>query len=221
MDLRKVIRERRSIRKFRSDQVPIEIIEEILEDAIWSPSWGNTQPWEVYVVAGEMLKKFKELNRELFLNGEKAKPDLPMPEAFPERLRKRYVDVGKRVLTSLSIAREDKEGRKKYYAGMFSLFDAPSLILFCLDSSLAIEYAMLDLGTIMQSICLLSHERGLGTCILAGSVRYPHILHELIAIPQSKIIAMGLALGYPDWDSPVNQFERSRGKLEEFVTWAS
>jgi len=31
-------------------------------------------------------------------------------------------------------------------------------------------------------------------------------------------IAMDGALGYPDWDYPVNQFERGRGKLEEFVT---
>ncbi len=36
-----------------------------------------------------------------------------------------------------------------------------------------------------------------------------------------KRIAMGVALGYRDWDYPVNQFERGRGKLEEFVTWAS
>jgi len=221
MDLLKVIRERRSIRKFRPDEVSNKIIKEIIEDALWSPSWGNTQPWELYIVAGEILRKLKDLNRELFLNGEIQKTDLIMPEAFPERLKKRYVDLGKRVLTSLSIAREDKEGRKEYYADMYYLFDAPALILFCLDSSLNIEYAMLDLGIIMQSICLLSYERGLGTCIISVSVRYAHILHELIAIPQDKKIAMGVALGYPDWDSPVNQFERSRGKLEEFVTWPS
>ncbi len=221
MDLLKVIRQRRSIRKFRPDEVSNKIIKEILEDALWSPSWGNTQPWELYILTGEILKKLKDLNRDLFLNGEKQKPDLTMPEAFPERLKKRYVDLGKRVLTSLSITREDKEGRNKYYADMYHLFNAPALILFCLDSSLTMEYAMLDLGIIMQSICLLSYERGLGTCILAESVRYAHILHELIHIPQDKKIAMGVALGYPDWDSPVNQFERTRGKLEEFVTWAS
>jgi nitroreductase len=84
MDLLKVIRERRSIRKFRPDEVSNKIIKEILEDAFWSPSWGNTQPWELYILTGEILKKLKDLNRELFLNGEKQKPDLTMPEAFGE-----------------------------------------------------------------------------------------------------------------------------------------
>jgi nitroreductase len=104
---------------------------------------------------------------------------------------------------------------------MFQLFDAPCLILICIDKRLSIEYAMLDVGLITQTICLLAYERGLGTCMLANSSRYPELLREMLPIPERKNIVIGTALGYPDLDSPVNHFERKRAELEEVVTWVN
>ena len=40
------VKGRRSIRRFKPDPVPDTLIREILERALWSPSWANTQPWE-------------------------------------------------------------------------------------------------------------------------------------------------------------------------------
>jgi nitroreductase len=102
---------------------------------------------------------------------------------------------------------------------MYNLFGAPCLILACVDKSLSIEYAMLDIGLIMQTICLLAHKKGLGTCMMAVAVRNPGLLRELLPIPENKVIILGTALGYPDQDSPVNHFERERANLDEFVTW--
>lgn len=45
-----VVKGRRSIRKYREEAVPEQAIEEILESVRWSPSWANTQCWEVIVV---------------------------------------------------------------------------------------------------------------------------------------------------------------------------
>jgi len=53
MDTVTAVKERRSIRKFKSEPVPRELIRGILEQARWSPSWGNTQAWEFYVVTGQ------------------------------------------------------------------------------------------------------------------------------------------------------------------------
>jgi nitroreductase len=206
---------------FTPESVPQEIIRDILEGARWSPSWGNTQPWEIYVVTGEALERFKEVNRQKCLDGEPQPSEIEMPEVWPDILKKRYVGVGKSVLTSLSIAREDAEARNQYYGDMFSLFGAPCMILVCLGKSLKIEYAMLDVGLIMQTICLIAHDKGLGTCMLAASVRYPRLLREMLPIPDDRIIVIGTALGYPDWASPVNNFERERAELDEFVTWVS
>ena len=57
MDLLKVIHERRSVRKYRSDPVPDEIITEILEAARRSPSWANTQVWRFIVVKDQGIKE--------------------------------------------------------------------------------------------------------------------------------------------------------------------
>ena len=78
---------------------------------------------------------------------------------------------------------------------------------------------MLDIGLIMQTICLLAHDKGLGTCMLAASVRYPGLLREILPIHEDQVAVIGTALGYPDWESPVNHFERKRSDLDEFVTW--
>jgi nitroreductase len=142
-----------------------------------------------------------------------------MPERWPEALKRRYVGVGKNVMRSLSIERGNKKARNRYYADMFNLFGAPCLILACVDQRLVIEYAMLDIGLISQTICLLAYERGLGTCILAAAVRYPVIIRQVVPIPTSKVLVIGTAVGYPDWDSPINSFERERAGVDEVVNW--
>ena len=42
-----LVASRHSVRDFRADPVPSEVIEEILEDARQAPSWSNTRPFMV------------------------------------------------------------------------------------------------------------------------------------------------------------------------------
>ena len=104
-----------------------------------------------------------------------------------------------------------------HFAWMFTLFDAPAVVIFTVDKTILLEYAMLDVGLILQTFCLLAHDKGLGTCIIAASVMYPEIAREVFSIPETKRLVMGAALGWPDTESPVNSFKRNRGHLEEFV----
>lgn len=57
MDILKAIHERRSVRKFKKDNVPDEIITEILDAARWSPSWANTQVCRYIVVKDQTIKE--------------------------------------------------------------------------------------------------------------------------------------------------------------------
>ena len=84
MEIFQTVTTRRSIRRFKPDPVPEALIREILEAARWSPSWGNTQPWEISVVTGAALDRFKKANRQRLLDGVIPDPDTPMPEAWPE-----------------------------------------------------------------------------------------------------------------------------------------
>ena len=219
MELAAAIKGRRSIRKFKPQDVPKSVITEILEVARWSPSWGNTQPWDLYILTGKTLAKFKEMNLRQTLAGAAVASDVPMLEKWPDAMKARYGELGKVVLSAQGIKREDKEGRDKYYMNMVSFFDAPCVILACISRDNLVEYQMLDIGLIAQTICLAAHNKGLGTCLLASTARFPAEIRKIAAIPDDKKIVVGIALGYPDPSFPLNNFERSRAKLDEFVHW--
>ena len=55
MHFDEVVLGRRSIRGYKPDPVPRALIEEILQIAMRAPSSMNTQPWNFYVVSGEVL----------------------------------------------------------------------------------------------------------------------------------------------------------------------
>ena len=219
METRTCVQNRRTIRKFLPKPVPEEIIAEICSEALWAPSWGNTQPWEFMVVTGPLMEKFKIENRKALMSGETSRPDIQMPEEWPKALKSRYKDVGRSLFNSLSIARDDVEARTNYYSEMFNIFDAPAILLVLLDKSLLLEYAMLDVGLFLQTFMLLACDRGLGTAALAASVHFPQVARKVLPIPAEKHLAIGAAIGWPDTAAPANLFERRRADLEELITW--
>ncbi|MBI5849308.1 MAG: nitroreductase [Nitrospirae bacterium] len=50
MDMLDLIKSRRSVRKFKSDRIPEELIEKVLEAGRWAPSGLNNQAWRFAVV---------------------------------------------------------------------------------------------------------------------------------------------------------------------------
>jgi nitroreductase len=220
MEVVKAVKEARSIRKFKKDPIPERVICEMLEDARWSPSWGNTQPCELFVITGEAMETLKKANRQKNMGRAMPMPDIAMPLEWPQQMDARYKANGKDVFAALNIARDDKEARARYNTEMFYLFDAPCLIVAVQDKAVTSKYALLDAGLILQTIRLLAHDRGFGTCMMFCAVAYPDVLRTVAKIPETKTIVMGIVLGYPDMDAPVNQFKRSRAAIDEFVTWA-
>ena len=55
--LMKLLKERRSIRRYRPDAVPDEMIEQLLEAGRWAPSATNRQPWTFIVVRDEAIRR--------------------------------------------------------------------------------------------------------------------------------------------------------------------
>ncbi len=113
MDLTEAIQSRKSIRAFKDDPVPQKVLEEILESAIRAPSWGNTQPWELFIVGGAKMLELKDaLNN---LAQEAPRPDIPFVTEFPEPYATRRRHLGRKSWRS----RESTEQtRKKDEAGI-------------------------------------------------------------------------------------------------------
>jgi len=219
MEFIEVFKGRRSIRSFKPDPVPRELIEEVLSESRWCSSWANTQPWEVMVVQGEILEKFRKGQIEKVSVRAQHQPDVTTPEKFPPKWNERVMQIGKSCLDAKGIGREDRDARNQYYGEMFTLFGSPVMLLFMLDDQLELPYGMLDIGIFMTGVCLVAKDKGLGTLILSTVIRYPDLLRSLFQVPENKRVVMGIAMGYADDSAAINQFERHRIPLEDFVTW--
>jgi nitroreductase len=80
-------------------------------------------------------------------------------------------------------------------------------------------YAIFDCGLVAQTIMLLAVEYGLGTVAAAASVRCPEVLREKLEIPESKVIVLGILIGYPDTENPQYPVYSSREPLDNITKW--
>jgi nitroreductase len=214
MEFQAVLRNRRSIRRFKSTPVAADLVRELLDQARWSPSWANTQGWHVFVATGATLERIQEDYRNAEDSGQAPSPDFRMPDRnWPEPMRSN----NQALIQVLESARQLEPTAPA--RGLALGFGAPCLLLVAVDRRLAPDCACFDAGLFVQSLCLAAHDRGLGTCIMARAVRHPHLLRAALPGAAGMAFVAGVALGYPEPDTPINTFQRPRAALEGFVTW--
>ena len=218
MDVVEAIRTRKSIRGFRPDPVPKEILRDILDIATRAPSAMNTQPWEIIVIAGEVLENIKRGNIEMLESGALPNPNVSV-QPFEGVYRQRQVDLAIQIFQLMGIAREDKAKRAEWMKRGFRFFDAPAAFILSVDKALKPWWELFDFGAISQTICLAALKYGLGTCIEDQGVMYPEVIRKYAGIPESKRIIICIPIGYPDWDFPANKLESKREPVEAITTW--
>jgi nitroreductase len=220
MDLIEAIRTRKSIRLFKPDPVPKEILTEILETAVCSPSAVNCQPWEFTVLAGDVIENIKKANVEMIKSGVMPQMERP-PVGKPTDsvYRRRQVELGIELFKLMGIERDDTEKRMQWAERGFRFFDAPAAIILSADRSLGEAAPLIDIGAVMQTICLVALNYGLGTCIENQGVSYPDVLRKFAGIPESKQIIIAIAIGYPDLDFPANKLRSTREPVDNVTTW--
>lgn len=220
MDIIEAVKTRKSIRSFKPDPVPGEVLEQIIELATRAPSAMNTQPWEFTVLSGDVLDKVKQANVERLRAGTPPNPEHGVV-AWPKEsvYRQRQVDLAKQLFRAMDIPREDKEKRAQWMERGFRYFDAPAAIIISADRSLSELGPLLDIGAAIQTICLAALHFGLGTCIEDQGTMYPDVLREHARIPDSKRIVMAVAIGYPDWNFPANKVESEREPANNVTAW--
>ena len=103
---------------------------------------------------------------------------------------------------------------------MFQFYGAPHIIYIYIDKRLGL-YSIFDCGLLAENIALLAQEKELGTCILAVSIWFTDIVRRYIDFRESDKIIMGIAIGYPDWDAPVNRFRSEQEPLQSVVRWVN
>jgi nitroreductase len=220
MDVVQAIKERKSIRAFKPDQVPLDLLKRILEHAMRAPSWANTQPWEFAVVTGKKLLAIQDafVKRGTAdvqdLQSEVARP-YDFPEPYASRIKE--MQVKERRGRTAELSPEEMEERMLIN---FRNYGATTCIYLLIDKNYMQQekginvWGMYDSGSVVQNIMLLAVDYGLGTIAQAMAVVYPDIIHKELGIPQDKLVALGIAIGYPDWDNEINKDFRDREPLD-------
>ena len=222
------IENRFSVRAFRPDAVPREMLQDILRVASRAPSGNNAQPWKVYVLQGQPLRELCDkvcaAHDELCEHPElethyRADYDY-YPRHWVEPYLSRRRQSGWALYALLGIEKGDKDKMQAQQRRNFRFFDAPVGLLFTLERVMG-QGSLLDYGAFLQNIMLAARARGLHTCPQAAWNEYARIVLPHIGASAEEMLVCGMALGHADGGAPVNANATVREPVDSFTHWLS
>ncbi len=218
MEVLQCLESRRSSRAFLDKEVDHVLLKRVLRSAGRSPSYMNTQPWEIFVVEGGTKKRLAERLWDTAVGGARPRPDVPFPDRWPEALDQRTKEHRLRRFRYLGVDPEDAEKVRASYMLNFRFFDAPCVVFVGMDRTLT-PWSLFDLGAYVHGLLLALESEGLGGCPQAMAVAYPDIIRDELRLDESLSIVIAVSLGYPDPDAPINGYRSTRKELEDSVRW--
>lgn len=135
LSLKEIIRSRRSVGLFKDQPVPLELIHELLESAVYAPNHRMTEPWRFVIITEDARARYADIRAQMVLDGMKTAGEAERQQAAEGTIRK-FMGVP---LYLLVVMRQhaDPETREEDYAACSCL---------------------------IQNFMLLAWECGLGTC---------------------------------------------------------
>lgn len=220
MHFDEVVVGRRSVRGYKPQPVPRELIEEILALAIRAPSSLNSQPWNFYVITGEPLDRIRRGNTERTLAGHPDSREFRKGNPYTGVHRERQVGVAKQLFAAMGIAREDKDKRQDWVLRGFRQFDAPVCVIITYDRALdGSDDAPFDCGAVATLLVNAAWSRGLGAVINSQGIMQSPVVREHAGIPDDQVIMKAVALGWPDETFPANAVVSERKTVDEAATF--
>ena len=216
MEYDDVVLGRRSIRGFKPDPVPKDLIRSIIEVAMRAPSSLNTQPWNFYVVAGEPLNRIRKGNTERNLAGVPDSREFRSVGAYEGPHRERQIEIAKQLFAVMGIERDNKQKRQDWVLRGFRQFDAPVSIVVTYDRSLlGNDIAPFDCGAITNALVNAAWSRGLGCVINSQGIMQSPVVREHAGISDNQVIMICVAMGFPDDTFPANAVVSRRKSVDE------
>src|SRR4030042_1261972 len=209
-DILEVIHTRKSIRRYKPDPIPDEILDKVLEAARWAPTGENYQPWRLIVIKKSETKN-KIGNLAKLGSGSRMTAWYWLGE-----MQRRFEEIQDPVKRA--------EVLRFMYSGEVSEFakQAPVIIAVIgtlMEGSVDVPY---DLSACIENILLEAHSLGLGACWVHGPVastrdaaKFKKILKIPTGMGEYKVIAY-IALG---WPAEARKHPRPKKPLEEIVYW--
>jgi len=197
-DLEKLIKERRSIRQWKKQEVPDELLRKAVELATWAPNGGNYQGWRFIIVKKkEMIEKMASAVQSV------ADKIASWPEAMSwqedvNRYQKNasffrnapacigvFSGVYQSPMDKVLVARESFDREAKEILG------------FRRSAPTAIQSAAAAVATML----LVFHHMGLGAVWLVSPIQAKKEIEAILKVPPDMDLICLIAVGYPD-ESP-------------------
>jgi len=220
MKFDEVVLGRRSIRGFRPDPVPKDLIREVVSLATRAPSSMNTQPWYFHVVTGGPLDRIRQGNTERNLAGVPASREIRMHGPYEGVHRERQKAIAAQLFEAMDIEWSDKVRRKDWVLRGFRQFDAPVSIVVTFDKSLdSNDIAIFDCGAVVNCLVNAAWSRGLGAVINGQGIMQSPVVREHARIPDDQIIMSCVAMGFPAEEFAANDVVSTRRPVDEVVSF--
>ena len=193
MDAKKAILTRRSIRKFKTDPVPKELIEKLVLAGRSAPTANNRQEIKLYVIANNQ-KKIIEIADKVLENRAKEGKDTA------------WMD----------------ESKKFYGVGNAIFYDAPCFIALVADKTedkRAEYWYMMDGGIVAENIMIMANGLGLGSVPIgvANHLNQDAVLDGIGADKSKEQLLLVIPFGYPV-DGYMEKYVHEK-KLTSFVKY--
>jgi len=211
-----VVLGRRSIRGYLDKPVPKALVREILALAMRAPTSLNTQPWNFYVVAGEVLNRIRRGNVERNLAGVPHSREFRLGPDYAGVHRERQIEIAKQLFSAMGIARDNPQQRQDWVLRGFRQFDAPVSIVVTYDRAIhGSDIAPFDCGGVVNCIVNAAWSRGLGCVINSQGIMQSPVVRAEAGIPDDQVIQTCIAMGWPDERFPANAVVSRRKPVDE------
>ena len=214
-----VVLGRRSIRGFRPDPLPRQLVQEIVQIAMRAPSSFNTQPWHFHAIAGAPLDRIRAENT--------ARNEAGVPSSREVRRldyegahKARQIEIAKQIFGAMGIDRYDEPKRKDWVLRGFRQFDAPVSVVVTYDRVIhGSDIAPFDCGAVTNALVTAAWSRGVGCVINSQGIMQSPVVREHARIPDDQVIMICVAMGYPDDSFPANAVVSTRRRVEDALAF--
>lgn len=214
--LSRLLTARHSCRAYHATPVPRESIERALSLAQHTPSWCNTQPWQVAIVSGEALAALGDRLHALGNAGEPIRPDFPFPASYEGHYRDRRKVCGVQLYQALGIGRDDRERARTQALENHRCFGAPHAAFITTPAALG-PYGAVDCGLYVMSLMLALQALGIASIAQAALASYPDVVREALGFEADRLLVCGVAFGYAQDDAAINSYRTERAPLSDAV----
>lgn len=217
--IERLLEARHSCRGFDGRAVPPDVIERLLTLAQRSPSWCNTQPWQVIVTEGEGTRRLSDA-ATAFAAANPPTPDVPFPDRYAGVFLERRRECAWQLYERVGVEKGDRAASAIEAMRNYTFFGAPHVAIITTEQDLG-TYGALDCGVYVGCFLLAAQSLGLATIPQAALGAVAPAIRELYDLPPQRQVLMGVSFGHPDTAHPANGFRTGRADLADVVTRAA